>query len=252
MRVINRPSLLFVVALAIFSSSTIAILRAQKQGAKTSNQITDEASQFPIVDFYTPEELDASKREKREKKSKKYDKPVMEVDERLVSISMFAPWGADLSALPVDKSVAIIVGQITDRAAYLSTDKTNVYSEVTVSIEKVLMNSSGVTLAIGDSIAVERDGGRVRFPSGHITFARIPGQGMPLLGRRYVLFLTHKFPLSGVQEKDLYIQTGYELRDGKVFPLDYPSSKSPLSVTYKGADEATLMNDLLAAIQKSQ
>jgi hypothetical protein len=252
MRVFKRRSLLFVVVLAILSTGAIAVLRAQKQSAPRPNQIADKVSQFPIVDYNAPEEPDANKREKREKKSKKYGGGLPGIEEGADDTFMFAPWGQDLSALPVDKSVAVIVGQITDRAAYLSTDKTNVYTEVTVSIEKVLMNSSGVTLTVGDSIAVERDGGRVRYPSGHITFARIPNQGMPLLGRRYVLFLTHKFPRLGIQEQDLYLQTGYELRDGKVFPLDYQNSKGPLSTTYKGADEATLMNDLLAAIQKSQ
>jgi hypothetical protein len=251
MKAFKRQPLIFATALYILMIGAIITLYAQKQKSQTPVEVTNDANQFPIVDFISPEEPDAAKREKREKKSKKYNKPVMEVDERLVSISINANWGDDLSALPVDKSVAIIVGQITDRAAYLSADKTGVYSEFTISVEKVLKNSSGVTLSEGGSIAVERDGGRVRFPSGHITISRIPGQGMPLLGKRYVLFLTHNFPIRGLQEKDLYILTGYELRGGKVYPLDYQDIDRPLSTKYKGADEAALMGELLTAIQKS-
>lgn len=43
---------------------------------------------------------------------------------------------------------------------------------------------------------------------------------MPIVGKKYVFFLTHKFPLYGKQNPDLYILTGYELTNGIVSPLD--------------------------------
>jgi hypothetical protein len=251
MKTFKRQPLLFVVAFAILMAGAIVTLRAQKQKNQSPKETTDIEGQFPIVDFDSPEPTDIDKREKRRKKSKKYDKAIMEIDERADNISNFAKWGAS-SPLPIDKSVAVVIGQIMGRAAYLSSDKTNVYSEFTVRIDEVLMNNSQVPLTAGSSVAVERDGGRVRFPSGHITTSSIPGQGMPLLGKRYVLFLTHDFPIQGKQGQDLYIQTGYELRAGKVFPLDYQNSDHPFSTAYNNADEAEFMIDLRASIQKAQ
>jgi len=60
---------------------------------------------------------------------------------------------------------------------------------------------------------------------------------MPQVGLRYVLFLTN-----GQGEKDLTILTGYELREGKVFPLD----DLPNLRVYENADETTFLNELRA------
>ena len=76
------------------------------------------------------------------------------------------PLDLNLPALPLAESTAVIGGQIRDAKAYLSNDKTGVYSVFTIQIDQVLKNSAQLSVLAGTSIEVERDGGRVRFPNG--------------------------------------------------------------------------------------
>ena len=142
----------------------------------------------------------------------------------------------NLPALPFAKSSAVIVGQITDAKAYLSNDKTGVYSVFTVQVHEVIKNSSQLSLSTGSSIDVERDGGRVRFPNGRTLI--YVATNMPQVGLRYVLFLTN-----AQSQSDFQILTGYELREGKVYPLD----DLPNLHTYENADETTFLNQLRTA-----
>ena len=97
-----------------------------------------------------------------------------------------------LPAFPFDKSSVVVVGQVSDAHAYLSNDKTGVYSVFTVQVNEVLKNSTNIPLADGAVIKVERDGGRVRFPGGRLHLYKIDEQDMPQVGLRYVLFLTSR------------------------------------------------------------
>jgi hypothetical protein len=61
---------------------------------------------------------------------------------------------------------------------------------------------------------------------------------MPQVGLRYVLFLTN-----AQGQSDFQILTGYELREGKVHPLD-----DLLNLyTYENADETTFLKQLHTA-----
>ncbi len=132
---------------------------------------------------------------------------------------------------------------VTDAQAYLSNDKTGVYSEFTVRIDEVLKNDSPAQFTVGSFIAVERFGGRVRFPSGRIGTYWASGQGMLRIGRRYVLFLSSS-------AESFQIITGYELRGGHVILLDNHGQGHPLT-SYRGADEALLIRDLRDILSKS-
>jgi hypothetical protein len=145
----------------------------------------------------------------------------------------------------VSKSSAVIIGDITEAQAYLSEDGTNIYSEFVVQVQQILKNDNQVS--IGNSIVVERSGGRVRLPSGKIVTARTIDQDLPRIGKRYVLFLTHEF--SGVNTETLNILTGYEVRDGQVFPLDKLGPKHPISA-YSGVDKLVFLDDLAKALAK--
>ena len=143
---------------------------------------------------------------------------------------------SNLLALPVAKSSAVIVCQITGGKAYLSNDKTGVYSVFTVQVHVMIKNSSQLLLSTGSSIDVERDGGRVRFPNGWTLI--YVASNMPQVGLRYVLFLTN-----AQRQSDFQVLTGYELREGKVYPLD----DLPNLHTYENADETTFLNQLRMA-----
>lgn len=157
-------------------------------------------------------------------------------------------WDIGLPALPVAKSDLVLIGEVTDAQAYLSNDKTAVYSEFTIRVDEALKNISNITLGQGSSLIAERQGGRVRFPSGHTTLQLVRGQGMLRVGRRYTLFLTHNN-----QDQSTSILTGYELRTGRVFPIDNPAGgQHPVASVYKEADETAFLNDLRAAVANVQ
>lgn len=123
----------------------------------------------------------------------------------------------------------------------MSPNKKGVYSEFTININEVIKNDSHVALVPGDSINPTRLGGRVKFSSGKIGLYYVTGQNMPLVGCQYLLFLTYD------QEAGFAILTGYELREGQVFPLDKPGVGHPFT-KYQGASETSLLNEVRAAV----
>lgn len=151
--------------------------------------------------------------------------------------------------LPTGSSDAIIIGEVIDTKAFVSEDKTSVYSEFQTRIDEILKNSDTAPLTPGESIDVLRPGGGVRLPSGEVPLLYVEGRGYPRTGRRYVLFLKYD-QLS----QSYYIATGYELRDGKVFPLDgipkYGSENHPFATysKYKEVKENQFFIDLRQAI----
>ena len=65
---------------------------------------------------------------------------------------------------------------------------------------------------------------------------------MPQVGLPYLLFLSNAESQSGFQ-----ILTGYEFREGKVYPLD----DLPNPHVYENADETTFLNQLRAKAKNS-
>ena len=218
----------------------------KKQNPLQQSIISEFESQFPIADYETQDTLSPEARAVRQLRSSKFDKSSQAIDPKVEAevTTDLSHWGAELSALPVDKSSGVIVGEVTDTKAYLSNDKTGVYSEFTLQVDKVLKDDSK-QLSVGCSILIARSGGRVRFSTGRIGQFYTAGQGMPRVGQQYVLFL------SGSQEqKYFYLLTGYELREGHVLLLDNPGSRHPITA-YKGKDELSLLKDIQAAIAKT-
>lgn len=201
----------------IFALATLLIIipgRGQEQKQAPKAQKKFDANRYPIADYLAPDPADPTERTKRHEKSKKYDKSQWGVNPDSTSGTKTLVDYVDLGtpAFPFEKSSVVVVGQVTDAKAYLSTDKTGVYSVFTVQVAEVLKNSLRTPLT---SIEVEREGGSVRFPSGRLHFYLINEQEMPQIGQRYVLFLTKT-----KEEPNLQILTGYELCDGKVYSLD--------------------------------
>ncbi len=248
--------LVFLIVLSVAMVTAMATLRGQNGNNLNANDqqktnTADDKSQFPIVDYSASESADPEKRAKRQAKGKKYNnKYAPPIDESSETIFSSVDWDANLPALPVAKSQAVIIGEVTDAQAHLSDDKTAVYSEFKIQIDEVLKNDSSNALSPGGSVAVERNGGRVRFPSGHTVVSFTNHQRMPRVGGRYVLFLTHSFPTGEINQQDFYILTGYELRGGRVFPLDNTNPGHPITA-YKEAAESSFLKDLNSAVANS-
>jgi hypothetical protein len=113
----------------------------------------------------------------------------------------------------------------------------------------VLKNNSAAPIGINDSIDTIRGGGAVRFPSGKIIRHGSIGNPLPRVGRKYLFFL--KYNNEG---EDFSIITAYELRGGRVFPLDgleLGGGITPQYATYqkyKEADEAAFLNEVREVI----
>ena len=207
----------------------------QKPQVKTHRRKFDE-NRFPIADYSAAASSDPKERSKRQEKGKKYDESAWRIyPETTSNMARVDYVNPNMPALPLSESSAVIVGQVTDAKAYLSNDKTGVYSAFTVRIDEVIKYSSSVPLSSASSIEVERDGGRVRFPGGRVLIYTINSLEMPEAGLRYVFFLTNPHGQS-----DFQILTAYELREGKVYPLD----DLPNLYRYENADELNFLSEL--------
>lgn len=235
--------LLALTILAVFAVAAMASLRNQTQENLNNKQqkiVGLDESQWPVTNYETPKPTDERNHASREAKNKRHNNSIFGVKEAIKAppdtahmITLTVDWEVGLSPLPVDRSDMVVMGEVADAQAFLSTDQSGIYSEFTVRVEEVLKRDGVSPVASGDVITVVRPGGRVRALSGRIQLFRVAGQDMPLQGRRYVVFLQRK-----EQEHDFDLLTGYELRAGKVFPLDAAITKFEV---YKGTDEASFL-----------
>jgi hypothetical protein len=217
----------------------------QTQVPAQEQQTLDFECQFPIVDYASSAPAATDERTTRKLRGSKFDKSPQSIDpanEAEVTADL-SHWAMGLSAIPVDQSSSVVIGEVMDAKAYLSNDKTGVYSEFVFHVDKALKDGSK-HLKSGSSILVARTGGRVRFPSGRVSQYFTAGQGMPRIGQKYILFL-----LRSEEEKYFYILTGYELRGGQVYLLDNPGRGHPIT-TYKGKDELSILKEIQTAIAK--
>ena len=200
---------------------------------------------FPVVDFDAPEPTDPKLKSAKEAKQRKYSKKYLpKISEKTDTLFAVNDWDVGLPAIPIDKSSAIVIGTITKAEAHLTTDKTAIYSEFVLSPDVILKNDSENPLEVGRLISFERNGGRVRMPSGKIIVSWTNHQNMPQVGSRYVLFLTHSYEVQGDVGKDFYLLTGYEMVGDQVYPLDDTRSGQ----SYRGAEESSFMKDLISQL----
>lgn len=233
-----------------------ATLSAQGQD-KASQTQPPNLDQIPLVDFEksapSAPEPDPKAQALRKVKGERYAKRVKgfildrEIDGGMVLAFRYME---PLSAFPLGGSAIIAVGAVVDAQAYLSDDKTGVYSEFSIRIEEVLKNDGLAPTFPGSLVVAEREGGRVRFPSGRIILYGNREEGMPRQGGRYVFFLSR-------DEKRYSILTAYELRSGRVYPLDgrnAPGRDPSLSVgdEYEDTDAARYLGDLQRALAQSK
>lgn len=224
------------------------VLRRQDQ---TALPLTEQeiAEQLPVADATAPEPADPDERAKKQLKGKRYDnqgsQPITEAPYPLNRI-WSTHWWKGLPAIPAAQSDVVLIGEITNAQAYLSNDKTGIYSEFTIRAGEALKNDSNMSLYPGSIITAERFGGAVRFASGAIQRYRIRNQRMPLTGSHYVLFLKRT-----EQEQDFSLITGYELRGQRVVPLDGANTdggeKLPFD-NYRGMDASAFLNLVRHAI----
>ena len=220
---------------------------AKAPGQESQESVRERLrKQFPIVDSSESEPADAKERAKRQKRSKRYNERLAKVGPQLVETTEGYHWPADFKPIPASASDAVLVGTIAQARAHLSEDKNSVYSEFTVKISEVFKSDVGFPLNVGDSVTLERKGGRVRYSSGQISWMSVAGQGLPQLNGQYVLFLKK------TDEDGLFdILTGYQIVEGRIQPLDYSPGVVGFQ-RYSGADAISFMNEVRSSIVTAQ
>lgn len=232
-----------------FISFILTVLFVTGIGAQQGQEVDrvrqrDEASiraldeQLPIVDLDAQKPSEPAARAKRLAKDRRHNLGNPLIGERNTIMETVYHWPADFPPLPVEESTTIIVGKLTEANAHISEDRSGVYSEVSVKVDEVLKDTTG----IGGTIVAEREGGRVRFPSGTIFRYIVHSLGVPKVNHRYLLFLK---PLV---DGDFSILTGYQLLDGRVEPLDV-TSVVPFA-QYKALDETAFLSEVRNLVTK--
>ena len=245
--------LIILVGILILTTAAVSPQAGANQ-QKDTRGVTEETpdfSRFPIVDFYDPEPLELNEKKVRETKGRRYtNKYLGQISEDTHQIFSIVDWDVGLPAFPVERSAAVVIGKVRSARAYLTPDKTGIYSEFTVAIDTIVKNDADNIIKAEDTITVERNGGRARMPSGKLVLSWVNHQNMPRVGGRYLLFLTNDLQTPEDTGKDFYILTGYELRDGQVHMLDDTQPNHPIT-RYKGKTETTLLTDLYNTVAKT-
>ena len=213
-------------------TALMAVPKGQKQisGSRAEPRKTD-VNHFPIAEFASSETKDV----KRKARAEKRDKSHWRVDPDSVSDSTVGVDSVDFSlpAFPTKEAQAVIIGTISDAKAYLSNDKTGVYSVFRVLVEEVLKHSGKLT--VGSSVEAEREGGRVKFPPVVRVFTWSQNRTcLRLAGGMYSFY-------KETNTEDVFeIITGYEIRADSVSSLD----ELPQARSYENAMPANFLNEL--------
>jgi hypothetical protein len=130
--------------------------------------------------------------------------------------------GKNTGALPLAYTDLIVIGKVNSADAFLSADHTNIFSQFSISIERIIQGGKEPLPAavVGQSITIERHGGAVVFSTGE----RVERGGcfnrMPAVGQTYIFFLK-----SQPQTSDFKINTAFEITGkGQVAALDGTNS----------------------------
>lgn len=255
MRLPKTVLFLLAVVSAVALVTAVPTINSQDAGTKSKSATKQKRRELPVVDF--PNSMNTPTSSQRRAKDQRYDIKAKGVDPTRFVIKESDPeelyeltpsHAPERVAIPAAQSDAVVIGEVVSSEAHLSNDRTDVYSEFGVRVEAVLKNTSEQGINSSSPLTVERRGGAVHFPSGKVLRRGHINEMMPLAGRRYVLFLR-----SDGDTESFSIITGYELRDGRVFPLDgmgtlEGSSKLPRFAAYEGVDEGALFNEVLTAL----
>lgn len=257
-----------IIVLGLFSVFAVtflvvtATLRGQGQGSPAAGRQKESLVEgLPVSDYSAAAEADdPGRRAARQSRGRHFsarlsnpaDARRFEINEETQSTYSLPPTHTPPEqALPAALSDAVVVGEVADARSYLTPDRTNIYSEFTVRVEALLKNTAPTPLYPGATAAALRDGGGVRFPSGKVVRRAAHGKSYPQAGRRYVFFLKH---LGDGQGFD--IVTAYELRAGRVFPLDGADAEGGVVEEYaahqkfKGEEEGAFLALVREAITR--
>ena len=227
-------------ALAQQNQSNVPVPKPSNKPKRVNQKDEQEfEARFPTTDYDAAEPTNLEEKATRKNKNKRYDgknivmrNPYDSGSGTMVHSELFFV----LPALPATQSNVILTADVLKSESHLSNDKTGVYSEFNVQID-VVLKGTVPTLSQTNLISVTRQGGVVRYPSGHKELYGVAGQNMPTLGKRYLFFLT---AIEGTYE----IVTGYEIGPKGVEALD----SLPQFQAFNGTDSVIFLNKVRDAM----
>lgn len=261
-----------IILLLVVTVTVLATLRGQHQNqdnyphlkfppgtpAEKIKEFKERLNKRPLTHYDAPEPADPGERVKRNAKNKSYNDRHARGGNKLrwteLAI-MHTDWGFGLNTtLPVEQSNAMVIGEVLKTRAFVSEDKTRVYSEFIIRVDEILKNDSNEPITLTEQISTERLGGRVRFPQGQISTYIVALQGAPEVGRKYVLFLgfnKHEAGSRSPLDMNRHILTGYELSEGRVIPLDTGSAQDDYFKIHEGKEAASFIAEIKRTIASS-
>lgn len=254
----------FVIAVCMISTCmvliTTLIVRSQRQDESAFMKKIRQNND-PVAEYNPPEPNDPKERNLRRLKNAKFDLNRQEnknVNAESFKFNENSPeffFSSSLymrprPAFPLTQNTVVVLGRITDAKAFLSNDKTRIYSEYLLNIEEVFKAMPGVVFDKGSAITVIRSGGKVRLPSGKILYRGSPLSPLPVNGKRYLMFLQ-----PDQETASFGISAAYEFQSGIIVPLD-GSINGEISEVYaqqyefRGMDENSFINIVRAKISE--
>lgn len=189
-------------------------LQLQKSTPPPEIKDTRDLSKYGSVKYDAPQIENTQEWERRRQISQRYDnqgwvvKSVHPVTGGIGKITEDSP----PPLFPIDESALVIVGEVEMINAFLSNDKGGVYTEFTIQVEEVLKNDGKKN---PKKVTADREGGVVVYPNGQRVMYQSSERGLPLLGSKYLFFLT-KDELSPNYE----ILTSYDINSSNVRQME--------------------------------
>ncbi|HEX9928945.1 MAG TPA: hypothetical protein VGB02_10465 [Pyrinomonadaceae bacterium] len=243
---------------AIFTVSLIAQMNTKSLLA-VSTQQQNRQNQNKQIDFINEaaKPLSAQENKARKEKNRRYDKkikfkPNRKLTELPDGTGSLGPKSESprLPSLPIVESDVIAFGTVTEMQPFMTESEYLIYTEFTFQVEGVLKGTESENISEGSKITIDQEAGAISLANGKAVFYNGSGAvSSPRTKKRYLLFL--KRINDGY---DLSIIGGYELLNGKVFPLETitvfsPSeSKTKKIMPFAAKDESVFLQIVRDAI----
>jgi hypothetical protein len=214
------------------------------------SEAQQRSASYDVIDEAPPSSND-EERARRESKSRRYngagsDLTTMEPD----MVRSLIGCGPAMPLLPTEYTPIIMLGTVVSLQPYLSEDKSNIYTEYTVHVEKYLKKDALTLPMEGDRLIVDRTGGVLRLRNGRVIQYHASGTGMarPLrVGERLVLFLNRIH-----DGANLMLGPGFLLRDGKAYAIGQSEGQMTLFGELTGVEKRLSQEgEFLKAVQRA-
>ena len=210
----------FTTNLLVASALTVVV---QAQGVWQSLQASEAQSKRDVV-VEEAESSNPKERELRRAKNTRYNAGGADLTlERPQDSEIFFEhiWPA-VRFIPAADSAVVVVGRVIKVQPYLSSDRSRIYTEMTVAVDNLLKGNEQNRVAANKTVVIDRLGGMIELKTGRIVGddTQIDNLGYLKLDRRYVVFAQ-----ATNDGNDLSLIKSYELVDGKVFTNDSRPSR---------------------------